>query len=361
MRARNIRVFMAGAAASCAMICTTPAPAADMSPALAKLVADANAEKTLDVSWGPSSGTDAQDLAEFNAAMAREWGSKITINFTPGPSMPQVGRQIAGEFANGQKAMSDIYYSSGPFIAPLLSRNIFLAPDWGALLPGRITDKAAEAHNQIVRAYTGLTGATYNTQLAPARPERLTDFLKPEWKGKFATTPYGAGFDVISANGVWGPEKTLDFVKQLSKQVAGLIRCSEIERVASGEYLALTMDCNGQSAAVWKSRGAPIDQSVLLDAAQLRYFYMSVPKNAAHPAAATLFIAFLQSVAGQELMWKFWHDDLHWYPQSHLRAQVEDVEKRGGKFTDATTDWILSHPEIDKTIDEAVKVLMTNP
>jgi len=246
-------------------------------------------------------------------------------------------------------------------MAPLISRGLFMSEDWASLLPGRITDKTVEANGQLMRVYTGLTGASYNTQLVPYAPKMMADFLKPEWKGKFAVTPYAAGFDTLAASDVWGPEKTLDYVRKVSTQISGLIRCSEIERIASGEYLALALDCSGQGAAVWKARGAPVDQVVILDAAQLRYFYFAVPKNAAHPNAGKLFSAFVQTPTGQDLLWKFWHSDLHWYPESHIRAQVVAAEKEGAKFVEATTDWILKHPEIEKTTDEAVKILTRKP
>ncbi len=42
-----------------------------------------------------------------------------------------------------------------------------------------------------------------------------------------------------------GDRKTIDYVRALSKQIAGVMRCGETERVATGEYLALVMDCTG--------------------------------------------------------------------------------------------------------------------
>ena len=40
------------------------------------------------------------------------------------------------------------------------------------------------------------------------KPTTLADFLRPEWKGKIASTPYSAGFDVLYAADVWGKERT---------------------------------------------------------------------------------------------------------------------------------------------------------
>jgi iron(III) transport system substrate-binding protein len=291
------------------------------------------------------------------AAMEKESGAKITINFTPGPSMPSVGQQIATEFQAKQKSVTDVWHTSGSYIVPLLARDMFLSADWKALLPGRITDQVIEAEGRLVRVITGLTGATYNSRLAPFKPKTTADFLKPEWKGKFASTPYAAGFDTLSATDVWGPQKTLDYARQISKQISGLIRCSEMERIASGEFLALVFDCSGQGAMVWKNRGAPLDQVVLLDAAQLRYYYMLVPKNAAHPNAATLFTAFMQTPTGQSILWNSWHSDLHLYPESNIKKQADAIIAQGGKFAEASAEWAAKHPEVEATTNEAIKIL----
>ena len=266
-------------------------------------------------------------------------------------------QQIATEFQAKQKSVTDVWHTSGSYIVPLLARDMFLSADWKALLPGRITDQVIEAEGRLVRVITGLTGATYNSRLAPFKPKTTADFLKPEWKGKFASTPYAAGFDTLSATDVWGPQKTLDYARQISRQISGLIRCSEMERIASGEFLALTLDCSGQGAMVWKARGAPLDQVVLLDAAQLRYYYMIVPKNAAHPNAAMLFTAFMQTPTGQSILWRSWHSDLHIYPESNIKKQVDEILKQGGKFAEASAEWAAKHPEVEATTNEAIKIL----
>ena len=332
------------------------ASATDMSPALKKLVAAANAEGRLEISWGATSiGNDGAEMIE--KLMRDKWGSTVDIRFTPGPSMPAVGHKIATEFAAGQKAFSDIYFANGAYIVPLLPRDIFVKVDWQALLPDRITKETIENDGQFLRIYSGMSGVTYNTRLAPMKPTTLEDFLKPAWHGKIASTPYAAGFDTISATDIWGPEKTLDYVRKLSQHVTGLIRCSELERIASGEFLALVMDCSGQDAFVWKEKGAPIDQMIPRDAAQIRYYYMSVPKNSSHPNAAKLMIASLATREGQEILWKTDHTDLHLYEGSKIAAKVNELKSQGVKLAEVSLDWIESHPETQKAKAEAIKIL----
>ena len=107
------------------------AASADLSPALQKLIAAANAEGSLDLSWAPTGANDSRDMQAIAAAMEKEWGANIKINFTPGPSMPSVGQQIATEFQAKQKSVTDVWHTSGSYIVPLLSRDMFLSAEIG--------------------------------------------------------------------------------------------------------------------------------------------------------------------------------------------------------------------------------------
>ena len=216
--------------------------------------------------------------------------------------------------------------------------------DWKKYLPGRITDEMIEQDGQLIRIVTGLSGVTYNSALAPMKPERLDDFLKPQWKGKIASTPYSAGFDVLLAEDVWGKDKTVNYVRALSKQITGLIRCGEAERIATGEYLALVMDCTGQDALQWKEKGAPLEQMMPLDAAQQRYYYFAVPKNAQHPNAAKLYALFTMTEEGQKLAYDTWKTDLHFLPGSKMGKMVDDYKSRGVNFKEVTIAWYRSIP-----------------
>ena len=333
--------------------------AQEMNPALKELAAAANREGTLTLSWSQSSLGGSQGAARFQAAMNKAFGTNIRINFLPGPDMARVVNQVATEFAAGQKAHVDIVLGAAPQIAPVVKLNFFERVDWSQYLPGRITPNMIELDGEIIRIVTGLSGVTYNAQLAPLKPTVLDDFLKAEWKGKIASTPYAAGLDVLLAQDVWGRDKTVTYVRALARQIAGVMRCGETERVATGEYLALVMDCTGQDALLWQEKGAPVAQMMPLDAAQQRYYYFAVPKNAQHPNAAKLFTIFLLTEEGQRLAYDTWKIDLHFMPGSKMGAMVADYQKRGVKFREVTVQWWSEHPEIDATRSELIKILTT--
>ena len=348
------RVLLAGLLSVSACVA---ALAQEMSPALKELAAAAGREGAVTLSWSQTTLGGSQGAARMQAALNKMFGTNIRINFLPGPDMARVINQAATEFAAGQKPHVDLLLGAAPQIAPLVKLDFFERPDWQSYLPGRITPQVTERGGRIIRIVTGLSGVTYNSPLAPMKPAVLDDFLKPAWKGKIASTPYAAGLDVLLAEDVWGRDKTISYVRALARQIAGVMRCGEAERVATGEYLALVMDCTGQDALIWQERGAPLAQLMPLDAAEQRYYYFAVPKNAQHPNAAKLFAAFLLTHEGQKLAYDTWKIDLHFLPGSKMGAAVAAYQKLGVKFKEVTVDWWSAHPEIEAGRSELIKIL----
>ena len=345
--------------AALAYFASAPAPAQEINAALKALAAAANREGTLTLSWSGSTFAGIQGAARFQAAMNKHFGTNIRINFLPGADMARIINTLATEYSAGQKASVDIALGAAPQVVPVLKANYFEAVDWKKYLPGRITDEMVEWNGQLLRIVTGLSGATYNSALAPMKPVTLEDFLKPAWKGKIASTPYAAGYDILLAEDVWGKEKTFNYVRAVSQQITGLIRCGEAERIATGEYLALVMDCTGQDALQWKEKGAPLDQMMPLDAAQQRYYYFAIPKNAQHPNAAKLYSIFMMTEEGQKLSYDTWKTDLHSFPGSKMGKMVDDYAKLGVRFKEVTVAWYSQHPEIDASKSELIKILTT--
>ena len=149
--------------------CAT-ADAEEMNPALKELAAAASREGGLTLGWGQSALGGSQGAARFQAAMNKAFGTNIRINFLPGPDMARVVNQVATEFSAGQRAHVDLVLGAAPQIAPVVKVNFFEAVDWTRYLPGRITADMTELDGKIIRIATGLSGVTYNSQLAPMQP-----------------------------------------------------------------------------------------------------------------------------------------------------------------------------------------------
>src|SRR5215813_9790826 len=359
VRSLNSLLLRATIAATLSLAACAQTPAQELNAALKELAAAANREGALTLSWSGSTLSGIQGAARYQAAINKYFGTNIRINFLPGADMARIINTLATEYSAGQKASVDIALGAAPQVVPVFKASFFEAVDWKKYLPGRITDEMVEWNGELIRIVTGLSGATYNSALAPMKPTTLEDFLKPTWKGKIASTPYSAGFDILLADDVWGKEKTVAYVRALSKQITGLIRCGEAERIATGEYLALVMDCTGQDALQWKEKGAPLDQMMPLDAAQQRYYYFAIPKNAQHPNAAKLYSLFMMTEEGQKLSYDTWKTDLHSFPGSKMGKMVDDYAKLGVKFKEVTVAWYSQHPEIDASKSELIKILTT--
>lgn len=352
-------IVLASMAAAMAIALVGPSRA-EFSPEMQKAIAGAKSEGKLSLIWSATTLGGAAGAKRFEDGINKMFGTNIRITFTPGPSMPGVGNQIAAEKQAGRKASVDVYLAYSRTIALLHKYDLFEPVDWKGLLPGRITDENVEDNGAVIKAVTALPGILYNTQLVPAKPTALTDFLKPEWKGKFASTPYAANFDILAAKDGWGAERAVDYAKKFSAQLAGLIRCDDGGRIASGEFLALVMTCTGNEGIALQEKGAPVAHVQPRDFVIKSFFYFGIPRNAENPNAAKLFITYAMTPEGQALMWEVWQSDLHLFAGSHTGKTVEESERAYGvKLKNLDIAWQLANSDTQETWDSIVKIFTT--
>ncbi len=321
------------------------------------LIKAAEKEGRLDLVWTDSVLGDADAVAPHAAKFNAMFKTHIQIKYSPGPELARFANQLFTEFQAGQPATSDLYIGAATQMLQLLTRDMFFPVPWHTLQPDRISAEMVEYDSHVLRIQSAVSGVTYNSDLIPHPPANVADFLKPEWKGKIATTPYAGGYDTLAAKDLWGPEKTLDFVRQLSTQAAGLMRCGDAEHIATGEFQALVMDCVSNTATAWQERGAPVAFMIPRDAAQYRYYYAAVPRHARHPAAAALFSLYLDSADAQAIMWQTVKVDLASLPGSHMASLFNKAKADGIVFTEVTVDWWAKHPEVDQTKSEMIKLI----
>jgi ABC-type Fe3+ transport system substrate-binding protein len=362
MAARALTIAAAafiGAAAIGADTAHAQTPAKN--PLLEAAIAGANQEGKLTVRWTNNifGGPDGAKMAE--AAINRIFGTHITVEWSPGPAYGPMAAQLYQEMQAGQPASSDIYIATAVQLSPYLDKNLFKTIDWVGLMPSRIKPAMVEADGRAIRIASNLPGIVYSVKAAPWVPEVKTtaDLLKPEYKGKFYTTPFLGGFDVLLAPDVWGVEKTTAYVKKLAPQLAGLVGCEATTRIASGEIPALAIDCGGGIPNRIDYRGKNIlGNQVLSDMAERRYNYLAVLSHAPHPNAATLFILYIMTAEGQsKMMWDWQGSDLDQFPESHMKKEFEAIEARGGKPVDVSIAWWTSHPGLDKANADLAKLV----
>jgi len=323
--------------------------AAESAPSpLSKLIQGAKAEKELNLLGGGGTWGDADAQKVLENGFNKKYGLNARIKFAPGPSMPDMARRIADEFKAGQKSASDLFLGSESHFVELTRSDALTRFPWREAFPN-IPAAMVEMDGRLLREATRYIGVSYNQKLIPEKelPRRLDDLLKPMWKGKIASTLYAASFDRLAS--VIGLEKTREFLKRFTQNVAGLIRCGEEERLASGEFVLLGLNCGNYEAERAQRQGMPINARVLVDVPIVGYWYLSIPKNSAHLNLATLFAAFLLTQDGQKIRYESVGATAHLVEGTPANKQYKELLAQGIQLKDFTSEYVIKN---GKTLGE---------
>jgi len=150
--------------------------------------------------------------------------------------------------------------------------------------------------------YTNYGAFGYNTRaVAKASvPQTFNDLLKPEWKGQITLDahPYEWFGTTLKA---MGEEKGLAYMRELAKQTQ--LRTGRnllAQLVAAGEFKG-ALTGYSQTFEALKPAGAPVDW-VYLNPVFANIHPTGIAAKAPHPNAAHLFIDFVLSKRGQEVI-----------------------------------------------------------
>ena len=150
--------------------------------------------------------------------------------------------------------------------------------------------------------YTNYAAFGFNTRsVAKANiPKTYADLLKPEWKGNIGldSRPYEWFGTMVKA---MGDEKGLSYMRELAKQAQlrnGRTRVAHL--VAAGEFKGV-LTAYSQNFEQMKPTGAPVDW-VYLNPVFANIHPVGLSTKAPHPNAGKLFIDFVLSKRGQELV-----------------------------------------------------------
>lgn len=331
---------------------------------LAQIVEGAKKEGTLRGQWSQASFGGSAGVAELVAGMNKKYGVQIKSQFTPGPDMQRMMLRVVQEAAAGQAASTDVYLGNSQAILDAMQANVMLPMDWDKMLERKLPSEGSFdpiAPGKIAIAFAStMVGVLYNAELVKGDdiPRRLNDLLNPKWKGKIASTPYAAGLREFATPDFLGREYMIEFTKKYSKQIAGLMRCGEDDRIVSGEFLMLGLTCGGNDAIVARRKGAPIDHALLDEGTVVHTRYAGVPKNSRSPNAAALLIAYILTPEGQSLLWKYDGMDLHLLPESNAKKDIEKVRAAGGKIVVSSPQWLGSvkgYSETQKTLEKILR------
>ena len=314
---------------------------------LQALIDAARQEGQLALIWGENTAGGTEGARRWAEGFNQLYGLNLDVRFTPGPSMPEVAAKVAQELQAGRTASTDILMGSETHIASLIQGDALHPVDWASWAPNIQDPRLVAPGGAAVAIASRAPGITYHSGklTGDAVPATLQDVLKPQYKGRVASTPYAANFDRLASPEQWGEPRTVEYVRKLAEQVTVLVRCGEVPRLLTGEFDMLVTDCGGYDAYRLAASGAPVGHVIPADAATLVYWYMGVPRNAAHPAAAKLWINYVMSRHGQDILFDSDYTDHHLVPGSKSASQIEAALARGIRFMQVDVEFVQRNDE----------------
>jgi iron(III) transport system substrate-binding protein len=153
--------------------------------------------------------------------------------------------------------------------------------------------------------YTSPMIVSYNTRLVSPGdlPKEYLDLLQPKWKGRLGLD--SSDFEwYANLRKIWGAEKAQKFLEGLRRQEVRLVqgRALLTELLTGGE-IAILVNNFLQNAVEAKRKGSPVEL-LALDPVVSAAGLVGINKVAPHANAAKLFVDFVLSKEGQELIVK---------------------------------------------------------
>jgi iron(III) transport system substrate-binding protein len=259
------------------------------------------AKKEAEVVWYTSAGLqDSNPMAEV---FQKDY-PPIRVNVIRAGSGVLINR-ILNE-ARAQKGLFDVFNTNQESVLPLKKRGLlarYNSPE-AAFYDDDLKDKEGYWH----AAYVIPWFLGYNTGMVKKDevPKNYEELLLPKWKGRRIALGSDNGSLVLSGLiRVWGKEKAVRYFQQLAKQAPAIqagAPSSRIQLLAAGEF-PLTL-ASGNTLQTFVSKGAPVDW-MALEPVFVQVNTIMLAAQSSHPNAAKLFIDFVLSKKGQEMIRSF--------------------------------------------------------
>ena len=118
--------------------------AADISPELKTAIEGAKSENELDLEWGEGTLGGSRAVKLFEDRINAMFGTHLHVKFTPGPSMPQIGNDVALRQAANRPSATDVFTAYGDVFSRQYKNRLLMTVPWQQMMPGRITDAMIE-------------------------------------------------------------------------------------------------------------------------------------------------------------------------------------------------------------------------
>lgn len=227
----------------------------------------------------------------------KKYGIRVTLFRTGGgPLLNKIFTE-----SRGGRHDWDVVVGRGEMVLPMMQRKLlasYRSPET-KMIDEQLVDREGFWSAYYVNSYV----LGWNTKLVKREdvPKTYDALLNPRWKGgqlSLDTEAYGM-FEGLK--GAWGKEKTLAYFKKLAA-LDPVLKRGNTERVqlaVAGEYPLIV--AYNQTIQRMTSRGAPIDW-LPLEPAVTQVNPAMIGAKAPHPNAARLFIDFILSKEGQEML-----------------------------------------------------------
>lgn len=153
--------------------------------------------------------------------------------------------------------------------------------------------------------YTTPMVVSYNVKLVATAdlPKDYADLLSPKWKGRLGMDSSDLEW-YANLRKIWGAEKARNFLEGLKRQDIRFAQGrSMLTGLLSGGEIALLVNNFLQNAIEAKHKGSPVE-FLALDPVVSAAGLVGINRLAPHPNAARLFVDFVLSREGQELIVK---------------------------------------------------------
>jgi iron(III) transport system substrate-binding protein len=246
------------------------------------------------------SGIPIPDAQSILSALERKYPFiKTTFYRATGPALVS---RIQTELRAGSHIW-DVMNSTGFEPYALLEQGYFAKHD----SPERkfFPDGHKDNEGYWATMYTSPMIVSYNTRLVPPGdlPKEYLDLLQPKWKGRLGLD--SSDFEwYANLRKIWGTEKAQKFLEGLRRQEVRLVqgRALLTELLTGGE-IAILVNNFLQNTVEAKRKGSPVEM-LALDPVVSAAGLVGINKLAPHANAAKLFVDFVLSKEGQELIVK---------------------------------------------------------
>jgi len=259
-----------------------------------KLIEGAKQEGSL--VWYTS--TSVEDITRLFAAFKKRYPFIKTEFFNAGSG--RLFSRIINEAAAG-KIFFDLVAIRGVETQQLINRGflqIYLSPEAKAFPPG-----FKDTKGYWVDFFDAYNVIGYNTKLVARdqAPKSWEDLLDAKWRSKIAMDEdMYSWYAAMSL--AWGRERAQRYMRALAKQDIQLRRGQTLiaQLMAAGEFhMGMVL---AHRIEKMKEQGAPVEWVTTLDPVTASLHPIAVAAKPPHPNTAKLFIDFLLSKEGQELV-----------------------------------------------------------